>query len=98
MARSCARRWSGTASVRRAASGARSSTRAGSSPSDGVGSPAMLRSTEDAAMTHVSIIRPIAPLIDRIREQFHPRQIWLFGSRARGDNRDDSDWDLLAVV
>lgn len=45
-----------------------------------------------------TLVRPIAPLIDRIRERFHPRQIWLFGSRARGDNREDSDWDLLAVV
>ncbi len=45
-----------------------------------------------------SVVAPIAPLIDRIREQYHPRQIWLFGSRARGDHRWDSDWDLLAVV
>lgn len=45
-----------------------------------------------------SIVGPIAPLIDRIRAQYDPRQIWLFGSRARGDHRDDSDWDLLAVV
>ncbi len=24
--------------------------------------------------------------------------MWLFGSRARGDNRPDSDWDLLVVL
>jgi predicted nucleotidyltransferase len=24
--------------------------------------------------------------------------VWLFGSRARGENRPDSDWDVLAVV
>ncbi len=40
----------------------------------------------------------IGPLIDRIRASYKPRQIWLFGSRARGDARPDSDWDLLAVV
>ena len=28
----------------------------------------------------------------------HPLQIWLFGSRARGAARPDSDWDLAAVV
>ncbi|WP_089268418.1 nucleotidyltransferase domain-containing protein [Jannaschia aquimarina] len=25
-------------------------------------------------------------------------EVWLFGSRARGDFRDDSDYDVLAVV
>jgi predicted nucleotidyltransferase len=45
-----------------------------------------------------SIVEPIAPLLDLIRERYDPVQIWLFGSRARGDNREDSDWDLLAVV
>lgn len=25
-------------------------------------------------------------------------QLWLFGSRARKDNRKDSDWDLLVIV
>ncbi|MCQ2361282.1 MAG: nucleotidyltransferase domain-containing protein [Paludibacteraceae bacterium] len=24
--------------------------------------------------------------------------LWLFGSRARGDNRKDSDWDLLILM
>ena len=28
----------------------------------------------------------------------HAEEIWLFGSRARGDHRADSDWDLLAVL
>jgi predicted nucleotidyltransferase len=26
------------------------------------------------------------------------REVWVFGSRARGDNRPDSDWDILIVV
>ena len=25
-------------------------------------------------------------------------QLYLFGSRARGDNRQDSDWDLLVIL
>lgn len=40
----------------------------------------------------------IQPLVDRIVATYRPVQIWLFGSRARGDHRQDSDWDLLAVV
>jgi len=24
--------------------------------------------------------------------------LWLFGSRARGDNREDSDWDILVLL
>ena len=40
----------------------------------------------------------IRPLVDRIREVYNPWQLWLFGSRARGDEQEQSDWDLLAVV
>ncbi len=40
----------------------------------------------------------IAPLVAAIVERAAPRAIWLFGSRARGDHRPDSDWDLAVVV
>lgn len=40
--------------------------------------------------------------IDRIRKavrQGDPNaEVWLFGSRARGDHRPDSDWDVLVLV
>jgi predicted nucleotidyltransferase len=39
-----------------------------------------------------------APLLVRIVEAWHPYQIWLFGSRARGEANEESDWDLLVVV
>lgn len=39
-----------------------------------------------------------APLLARIVERWHPYQIWLFGSRARGEANAESDWDLLVVV
>ena len=43
-----------------------------------------------------------APLLDeitaRIVEEVHPKRIVLFGSRARGDARIDSDVDLLVVA
>jgi predicted nucleotidyltransferase len=43
-------------------------------------------------------LQPIASLLTRIKERYHAEQIWLFGSRARGDASLDSDWDLLVVV
>ena len=43
-------------------------------------------------------IEPIRPVLARVIDRWHPLQIWLFGSRARGENRPDSDWDLLAIV
>ena len=39
-----------------------------------------------------------APLLTRIVERWHPYQIWLFGSRARGEANEGSDWDLLVIV
>lgn len=37
-------------------------------------------------------------ITDTIVEHFHPRRIILFGSRARGDARPDSDVDLLVEM
>ena len=36
--------------------------------------------------------------VRRIREQFAPTRILLFGSRATGHARPDSDFDLLVIV
>lgn len=41
---------------------------------------------------------PIQALVARIRDQLDPVQVWLFGSRARGDGRVDSDWDFAVVL
>lgn len=35
---------------------------------------------------------------DTIREAEPTAQIILYGSRARGDAREDSDWDVLVIV
>jgi predicted nucleotidyltransferase len=41
-------------------------------------------------------------MLDRIVASIHSRdasaQVYLFGSRARGDNRSDSDWDILILL
>ncbi|AWN54201.1 nucleotidyltransferase domain-containing protein [Methylobacterium sp. 17Sr1-1] len=41
---------------------------------------------------------PLRPLVSRIIRHADPLVIWLFGSRARGEARADSDWDLLVVL
>ena len=42
------------------------------------------------------------PLLDeavrRLVDAFRPEQIYLFGSRARGDSREDSDYDFMVIV
>lgn len=40
----------------------------------------------------------IAEVVGRLVRQFDPDRILLFGSRARGDARPDSDVDLLVVL
>ena len=43
-------------------------------------------------------LAPISALLLRIEGQYHPEQVWLFGSRARGEAQPSSDWDLFVVV
>ncbi|MBN1609754.1 MAG: nucleotidyltransferase domain-containing protein [Polyangiaceae bacterium] len=40
----------------------------------------------------------IGVLLSRIEQTYHPTQVWLFGSRARGESGLWSDWDLFVVV
>lgn len=40
----------------------------------------------------------IERMVKRIVKKFHPEQIILFGSQARGDASPDSDIDLLVVM
>lgn len=41
-------------------------------------------------------------IIERISKTIHDKdhtaEAFLFGSRARGDNRKDSDWDILILI
>jgi len=39
----------------------------------------------------------LSEAITRLVESWRPRAIILFGSRARGTNRPDSDYDLLVI-
>lgn len=42
--------------------------------------------------------RLLQDIVERLVEVAHPEKIVLFGSRARGDNRPDSDVDLLVIA
>ena len=41
---------------------------------------------------------PIDEVVRKIVEAFRPRRIVMFGSRARGDTRTDSDLDLMVEM
>ncbi len=43
-------------------------------------------------------LKILGPLLERIVERMQPEEVWLFGSRAEGRARPDSDYDLLAVL
>jgi len=48
-------------------------------------------------VTNDSVLKP---LIRRLQERLgsNLREVWLFGSRARGDHSSDSDYDILIVA
>jgi HEPN domain-containing protein/predicted nucleotidyltransferase len=46
---------------------------------------------------HLSMIATLEDVVERLRQAYDPVSIVLFGSRARGDGRPDSDADLLIV-
>lgn len=42
--------------------------------------------------------RELAAIVEQLVFTFDPRQVYVFGSRARDDSRPDSDVDLMIVV
>lgn len=39
----------------------------------------------------------IQNIIQILKKEFHPKRILLFGSRARGNHRSDSDYDFVLI-
>lgn len=37
-------------------------------------------------------------IVKRLVDEFHPMRVFLFGSRARGEATDGSDYDLLVIM
>ncbi len=48
-------------------------------------------------MNAADVDRRVREVVDRIVSEFSPSKVLLFGSRARGDARPDSDVDLIVV-
>lgn len=46
-------------------------------------------------MTDAEFLQEVKRCVHQIDPQ---AEVWLFGSRARGDARDDSDWDFLVLT
>lgn len=40
----------------------------------------------------------LSRVIDDCRSVLGAKEVWLFGSRARQDNKPDSDWDVFVVL
>ena len=45
----------------------------------------------------MQIPRPISEIISRLEDRWGLDALWVFGSRATGTARADSDWDLAAL-
>ena len=51
------------------------------------------------ALRRFSLIEPrLVALVDLCRTELNASEVWLFGSRARGEAKAGSDWDILAVI
>ena len=40
----------------------------------------------------------LSTLVELCRAELRAEEVWLFGSRARGDFHDDSDWDVMVII
>jgi len=54
----------------------------------------------DASLNGVKTIQPdlLEKAVERLKSEFQPEQIWLFGSHAWGTPTEDSDVDLMVIV
>lgn len=60
-----------------------------------------LRARARARLTAAALVEAeprLGDLIALCRSELGAEEVWLFGSRARGDHHPDSDWDLLAIL
>ena len=59
--------------------------------------------TKSGVIRDASLVQPKSGVVEEIKAKGkevlpHGARLWLYGSRARGDARHDSDWDLLILL
>jgi predicted nucleotidyltransferase len=54
--------------------------------------------TRDAASKAMTREEAVAKIVPRLVEFYRPERIYLFGSTARGDYREDSDIDFMVLL
>ena len=64
----------------------------------GVTHGALERLMRSLSESHVEVDPAVAEAATRLAEVTNAEAVVLFGSRARGDNRPDSDWDVCVIV
>jgi len=58
-----------------------------------------MRDNDHSPGTVAAISNPqLAEIVRRLVAGFHPQRIYLFGSRARNEAGDDSDYDLMMLL
>jgi predicted nucleotidyltransferase len=65
---------------------------------DGIWGQAILECVGLSKKAPENVSRMLQPGLDRLVRALQPEAIYLFGSRARGDARPDSDFDLMVVL
>ena len=59
------------------------------------------------SIVHIMFVRPfrkeysleeLSEIVGQVARRHHINAVYLFGSRARGDNRRDSDYDLIVEI
>lgn len=58
----------------------------------------MIECSLDVSVLPILADQNLAEAVRRLCDAYAPERIYLFGSRARGDDGPDSDYDLLVVV
>src|SRR5581483_1034211 len=83
----------------------RSRTRAASGDHENYGTPRMHSMLAQSApaiysrrMAGVREDTLLGEIVHTIVEHLHPERVILFGSRARGDHHEDSDYDVIVVL
>ena len=58
----------------------------------------MLLKTKTDVSAFYSTEPRLSGLVELCKTEMGASEVWLFGSRARGDHAENSDWDVMAII